>query len=212
VLSGTGCNVVCTTERKRTSTSGDGCCLNGPSADDTDCEAPDPMCGNKMVEEPAEDCDGDCPECVAPNICTESRRATPCRKACEETPIGPSGSRTDGCCPNGADNTQDTDCPPRCGNGVKENGETCDPCETCVDTDPCTREVETGTMCNLHCEHERLTPSRVSDTCCPSGGNANNDADCRPECGNGEKEADEECDEVSTTCSLNCKTITTPAN
>ena len=32
----------------------------------------------------------------------------------------------DGCCPPGATNATDNDCPPSCGNGVVERGETCD--------------------------------------------------------------------------------------
>jgi hypothetical protein len=32
------------------------------------------------------------------------------------------------------------------------------------------------------------------DACCPAGANANNDADCAPECGNDITEAGEECD------------------
>ena len=32
----------------------------------------------------------------------------------------------DGCCPSGADAVRDSDCPARCGNGVREGGEECD--------------------------------------------------------------------------------------
>lgn len=202
---GSGCNVECKHERKMTSPSGDGCCLNGPSFDDTDCEPPDPMCGNGRVES-GEDCDGvppavgACPPCEDADPCVETRRAMPCKAACATSMKDPSGPRVDGCCPRGANKNTDTDCEAMCGNEAVEPGEMCDPCPACVDTDPCTREVETGTGCNRNCEHVPITAPDSGDMCCPQGANANNDSDCRPRCGNGEIEGNEECDEVSTTC------------
>jgi hypothetical protein len=38
---------------------------------------------------------------------------------------------SDGCCPLGCNAYSDADCSPDCGNGVIEEGETCDPPESC---------------------------------------------------------------------------------
>lgn len=119
---------------------------------------------------------------------------------------GPSGPQVDRCCPNGANKNTDTDCAAECGNMVEEPGEMCDPCPACVDTNPCTREVESGSGCNMRCEHVPITTPSSGDMCCPQGANANNDTDCDPRCGNGEVERGEQCDEVSTTCD-GCRTV-----
>jgi hypothetical protein len=203
------CNKQCT-HMPITGTGPDGCCHGDTSADDPDCTN-DPVCGNGRTET-GEECDGDCPPCVAPNTCTESKRVALCRKQCKETPIGVSGPQIDHCCPMGANEKEDADCDPVCGNNVVETGETCDPCESCEDTDAnaCTIATPMGLGCNLKCERKTITALIPGDSCCPGNANANNDSDCEPRCGNGAVERGEECDEDSTTCMM-CRKVATPA-
>src|SRR5262249_19343572 len=55
------------------------------------------------------------------------------------------------------------------------------------------------------CKNEPITtPSPVSDGCCPASGNANNDADCEPDCGNGVPESGEQCDDGNSNNNDDC--------
>jgi hypothetical protein len=98
---------------------------------------------------------------------------------------------------------------PVCGNGVVENGETCDPIAscpaTCDDGNACTIDAMTGSpaTCNSVCTHVAQTACISFDGCCPAGCNANNDADCAPVCGNGVRERGEICDPPSA-CQQTC--------
>jgi hypothetical protein len=109
----------------------------------------------------------------------------------------------DGCCPAACNANNDADCRPRCGNGVVESGETCDPpsscpsAQSCNDGDACTTDSLTGSAqtCTAQCAHVAVTRcSFTSDGCCPQGCTANNDADCVAACGNGVVETGERCD------------------
>ena len=177
---------------------------------DADCTA---MCGNGILE-PGELCDtgitagaGACPAACDDGVaCTTDAlvNAGSCQAACTTTPIT-QPVNGDGCCPAGATTANDNDCLPGCGNGVVDNGETCDTaiasgpgsCPTsCNDNMACTQDVlvNAGT-CTVVCSYQPITTPANGDGCCPSGANANNDNDCTPMCGNGVVETGEECDD-----------------
>ncbi|HEX3696151.1 MAG TPA: hypothetical protein VH374_12275 [Polyangia bacterium] len=90
--------------------------------------------------------------------------------------------------------------PPRCGNGVVDPGETCDPAASCPTTCPwtvCQRRRLSGSpgLCTAVCVDDGVQGQCANnDGCCPSGCNANNDSDCKPTCGNGVIEQGEVCD------------------
>ncbi|MBN1655434.1 MAG: hypothetical protein JXA30_16835 [Deltaproteobacteria bacterium] len=121
----------------------------------------------------------------------------------------------DGCCPPGCTGVNDSDCSKKCGDGIvqPEQGETCEPLsafrnkkippgtvlcpsECTDDGDPCTKEITLGSaeLCNLSCARKPVTDLINDDGCCPDGADANTDTDCLPTCGNGIREANEECD------------------
>jgi len=71
---------------------------------------------------------GSCPTaCDDRDACTRDvlLNAGTCLARCTFTGIEPGHS--DGCCPDAANNNNDADCEPVCGNGVVEAGEECDP-------------------------------------------------------------------------------------
>jgi hypothetical protein len=208
-LTGSECSVACThTAITAAARAPDGCCPAGANANsDGDCQ---PVCGNGEVES-GEVCDGRCP---TPQSCNDNQACTGdvitgsgCGRVCTHPALGPSGATKDGCCPGNMRSDTDADCPapdPVCGNGVKEGTEACDPpgapCPACTDTTQCTREVVGGSACNPTCDHVAITAPAPGDGCCPSGANANNDADCTADCGNGVKEGTEECDPPQAPC------------
>ncbi len=157
-----------------------------------------PCCGNGIVEA-GENCDkaiisgtGACPtSCNDNNVCTTdtlSGSAADCSAKCTFTPIVPC-----------------------CGNGITENGETCDGnCPTsCNDNNACTTDTLTGSaaLCNVTCTHTAITACVNGDGCCPTGCNRNNDTDCNCTCGNGVVET--ACGE---TCDGNCPTSCDDSN
>lgn len=86
-----------------------------------------------------------------------------------------------------------------CGNGMVEEGETCDGnCPaSCNDNDVCTLDVRTGSpaSCDVACDFTPLDFSGPrSDDCCPAGGAEFQDADCPASCGNGFVESGETCE------------------
>jgi hypothetical protein len=72
-----------------------------------------------------------------------------------------------------------------CGNGVVEQGETCDPpssCPTeCSSDDPCVRATLQGSAasCDATCVFEPIAECGPKDGCCPEGCAASGDPDCR---------------------------------
>ncbi|MDD9944796.1 MAG: hypothetical protein OXU20_27390 [Myxococcales bacterium] len=204
------CNAACAYTSVTTPMDDDLCCPADANAQtDNDCSD---TCGNGVIE-PGELCEDGvgegCPDsCDDDNACTmDLLTGNPegCSSQCSYTLITMARD-DDGCCPTGANERSDNDCPPQCGNQVQETGETCEPgpsgtCEPdCDDGDPCTADSRSGNPenCNVVCVHEAITqPSgRTRDRCCPPGGNADNDRDCPPVCGNGVVEAagDETCE------------------
>jgi hypothetical protein len=135
----------------------------------------------------------------------------------------------DGCCPPDCSSQNDSDCSSKCGDGVieTEKGETCEPARstsgkvfpdpgkvcptTCADDgDLCTKEQMSGSAanCNAVCQHVPITSIVNGDGCCPKGANASTDSDCSPVCGNGIREADEQCDGTAG-CDPQCKSTLT---
>jgi cysteine-rich repeat protein len=109
----------------------------------------------------------------------------------------------DGCCPDGANATTDSDCEPRCGNGVREPGEACDgsscPSSCPEDSNPCTTNRLRGSRssCDAACVEEQVTEIDDDDGCCPTGTSSGADADCGPPCGNGRIDSGEACDDTN---------------
>ncbi len=203
---------------------GDGCCPAGCShALDADCSA---TCGNGSLD-PGETCDkaitggpGSCVSaCDDGNACTLNHligSADNCSAACSTSLITQCGA-TDGCCPKYCTSSTDSDCSAACGNGVVDQGETCDKtivsgpgkCPTsCNDGQSCTIDVLIGdkASCSASCVSTVITQCAGGDGCCPTGCSANTDTDCSVTCGNGEVEPGERCDKAIPTGSGSCPT------
>jgi hypothetical protein len=128
------CSYTCTHTPITQGVNGDGCCPGGANANnDSDCA---PHCGND-VRESGEACDP-CPgSCSDGNACTTdqaSGSASACSLVCSHNAIT-QPANGDGCCPSGANSTNDSDCSASCGNGVVESGEACDGgglCRSCA--------------------------------------------------------------------------------
>lgn len=87
---------------------------------------------------------------------------------------------------------------PACGNGVIEDGETCDgKCPaSCNDYDGCTTDTMVGSpyTCDSVCHHVEVVDCVDGDGCCAPGCDGALDSDCGPRCGNGATEPGEVCD------------------
>ena len=162
-----------------------------------------PPCGNGVVD-PGEWCDkaipagtkGACPKnCDDGDKCTkDTKMGKECLAKCAHQPIT-KAAHGDGCCPPGASNATDNDCPKnsKCGNGKLDPGETCDPgiksgagaCKkSCDDKNPCTKDVLGGSKCNVKCFYNPTSANKSKkDGCCPTGLSSDLDADCPPPCG-----------------------------
>jgi cysteine-rich repeat protein len=216
-LTGEGCLRACSHGDITATTPGDGCCPPGEDVNtDSDCPA---GCGNGVVEA-GETCDtaiaagnpGACPTACDDGIaCTTDTLFVPdtgdCGAVCQYAEIT-TPAPGDGCCPAGATSATDSDCSATCGDGTVDTGETCDTgiatgegaCPTaCDDGDACTVDalISAGT-CSAACGGTTITGPVNGDGCCPATGNANNDDDCTPVCGNGVVEAGEQCDDDGT--------------
>jgi cysteine-rich repeat protein len=208
------CNVACTHTPITAPTTGDACCPQGANANnDGDCK---PTCGNGVIES-GERCDGNCPTSCDDGIACTSDTLVGTAAACtaECSHVATTACKGgDGCCAPGCNNGNDSDCAARCGDGHVDAGETCDGnCPSgaadCNDNMPCTTDFVSGSACSRQCGHVPITSlSSVQDGCCPSGGNATNDADCAARCGNGAVESPEKCDDGNMTsndgCSATC--------
>ena len=221
-ISGSDCQQVCVHGSITACQSGDSCCPVGCTAgNDNDCSA---SCGNGVVDQ-GETCDtgitsgnGKCPtmaDCNDNNACTTDSvaNAGTCTAACSNVAITACVGG-DGCCPAGCTHANDSDCSSLCGNGVVDQGETCDTaiqsgtgkCPTdCNDNNACTHDMLlSGGTCMAACSHVAITACTNGDGCCASGCNSLNDNDCQPRCGNGVIEAGEQCDDGNTNAGDGC--------
>jgi hypothetical protein len=192
---------------------GDGCCpANANHLSDPDCSA---TCGNGKIE-PGETCDteipagdpGSCPgaaRCLDGDACTMDSliSALTCSARCVHQAIT-AVVAGDGCCPAGASNHTDPDCPEVCGNGYVDPSEKCDiarpagtkgacPLECDVHAS-CFRQVVENSACQAVCRSIPITEFIADDKCCPPGANRALDSDCLAICGNGVLELAEHCD------------------
>lgn len=223
--SAASCTAECSfSEVDPSGTTRDSCCPAGTeNYEDIDCPS---VCGNGELElgelcDPAasgpdscpnpDDPEGSCARadaaCLVPVVVGNSQ----CQLECDYVAREPSGEVSDQCCPEGTGNANnDVDCLAVCGDGVKEGNETCDTaldvedpdgCPACrIGQRGCTVFGETGVeTCQHVCVTSTITRVANEDGCCPVSGNANNDSDCEPSCGNGvvEPAGDETCDNGS---------------
>ncbi|HKP64886.1 MAG TPA: DUF4215 domain-containing protein [Polyangiales bacterium] len=218
-LTGSACSAECKPTPITMVGAKDGCCPKGANVTaDSDCVA---ECGNGVVET-GETCDppSSCKNCTPLNSCytvKPSGNAADCNVQCEQvkTTMCVAG---DGCCPEGCNKDNDTDCSNTCGNSMLESPkEACEagtnrPCPTgCDDRNACTIDASTGSAstCSLICTHQRITAPADNDGCCPEGASANVDSDCKAQCGNRVVEAGEQCDDgndVAGDSCFECKT------
>lgn len=158
-------------------------------------------CGDGHVD-PGEECDGNCPtertECPAPNACERvvlNGSAAKCDARCETSSISMCANG-DGCCPLGCKHANDTDCSATCGDGVLDEGETCEPrsvdhpCPTradCDDGNPCTDDKLSGSVeqCNVLCAPAPLSRMPI-------------------DCDDGNPCTDDKTVESSTSCTYEC--------
>jgi len=181
------CSAECSTSPISQCLADDKCCPEGcTSTDDPDCS---PSCGNNAIED-GETCD---PQSACPTSCDDgdpcttdmqTGSAAQCNVNCTHEPVV-APKNGDGCCPSNGNANNDGDCTAKCGNGVVEDGETCDPpgsCETsCDDGDPCTVDTSMGdaSSCSFECGPKMPVPARgSSDRCCPPNATLMDDPDC----------------------------------
>jgi hypothetical protein len=170
----------------------DGCCPSACApATDVDCST---SCGDGAIDgargetcEPKSStpCPADAAACADSDACTRDAltgSAANCNAVCTHEPIS---ARTggDGCCPDGADSTQDSDCPARCGNGVLEAGEACDGGDRCSATcsviPPSDEQRCQDDFATTDCQ--RCSCSKCNDTYlgCVDVGDTTNSRSCR---------------------------------
>ncbi len=206
------CQAICMHYQLAVQRSGDGCCPpGGTNAVDTDCPA---ACGDG-VRQLTETCDvGIVPPAAGscPTSCADTSGSTNdylmfagCQATCVHPAIDVPISG-DGWCFPGATHATDTDCPPKCGDGVVDPGEACDLAATgsgaCPQSCPpspsvCLQTTLTGRSddCSAACTPAPITTcSAVGDGCCPTGCTAATDPDCSSTCGDGVVQPNETCD------------------
>jgi hypothetical protein len=220
VAQGSGCTLVCrhvAITRVTPGTPKDGCCPPGATfATDPDCS---PTCGDGVIQS-GETCDTGIPAgqpgaCPTPGACSVSDPCVftllvstgTCQAICMHYQVNQPSSG-DGCCPPGATNAVDGDCPALCGDGVRQvqsgSVETCDvgipppapgSCPTtCDDGNPCTTDFLVGSGCQATCVHDLIKSAISGDGCCPTGATRATDSDCAATCGDGIVEPGETCD------------------
>lgn len=147
------------------------------------------LCGNGVLD-PNEKCDpkipegqaGSCPTSCDTSVCPRpvlTGSAEACTAQCTTNANVCFGG--DGCCPATCNANSDSDCAPKCGNGVIEPGEKCDGnCPTQCPMVACTTSVlNPGTgQCTAQCIMTPVTTCKSGDGCCPSGCTRESDTDC----------------------------------
>jgi hypothetical protein len=179
-------------------------------------------CGDGVLDTSAgETCDPGLLDMACPSSCADDESCTrdtlagnvaSCDVVCINELIT-TPFNEDGCCPQGANNTNDSECEPSCGNGVTESTESCDPgglesaCPSaCDDESACTDDDRSGDPdeCDVTCTFTPITALVDGDLCCPPGANNTTDSDCSPACGNGTIESGETCDPPES-CPTDCE-------
>jgi len=181
------CTAVCVEASQETACMpDDGCCPAGcTSNNDSDCLV---VCGNG-VKEPNETCD---PLATCPTTCRDQGcqlrklvNAGTCAAQCVNDRQETACASGDGCCPATCNSTNDGDCAVACNNGVKEQGETCEPVAECTRRQTACRSdrntIRTGSgsaaACTFQCR-ESPRPCGPGDDACPAG--CGRDLDCLP--------------------------------
>ena len=187
---------------------------------DADCA---PVCGNGVVERPAESCDrqmpASCPATCQPvGACTKVEQQgveADCSATCVATPIVDCVA-DDGCCPPGCSAVNDPDCPAICGDGAVEARRALRQSDhRRAPRARASARATTATPARSTSRTARwraapgaartapITACLAGDGCCPDGCTAATDGDCNPECGDGKLGAGETCDPPAT-CPTTC--------
>jgi hypothetical protein len=168
------------------------------------------LCGNGIVDEGEK---GDPGIASAPSACPAScddgdgcTQDTLIGESCEaecKHELFEQCKDNDDCCPKGCNANDDSDCHSACGNGVVEDGETCDSAiasgpsscpASCNDGNVCTADVLEGSACQAKCSYSQITACIGGDQCCPQDCTSVDDSDCSATYGNGVVEGIETCD------------------
>jgi hypothetical protein len=160
----------CTSTCSRTSIvecgDGDACCPAGCSrGNDNDCAL---ACGDGLLDETSGEsceplstiapCVTSCDDGEACTLDVLTGSSQNCNARCAHFPVT-AAIGGDRCCPPGANAANDSDCGPRCGNNVQENGEECDGGEAC------SAECKTVPMEQRQCLAEVMLERNASQTC-----------------------------------------------
>lgn len=183
------CDARCEVKPMRSCRNGDGCCPSScTTTSDSDCSK---ACGDGIVDRQAgETCeptstDARCPaSCDDGDPCTQdlsTGSANTCSLACSHVRVT-APAAGDGCCPAGAHALNDSDCAPRCGNGVVEPGEACDGGPGC--TPGCTALSDEqrcqATLGESACAACACSKCAAPMLHCYQSGDAMRDAHCQP--------------------------------
>jgi len=176
----TECNAQCISLQITSAKSGDRCCPSGANANnDDDC---DPVCGNG-VKERDELCDGDCPRaCARPQGCQQEElqgSSSDCNAKCVRMMVT-ARVDGDGCCPSGANATNDSDCPGCRSPADCGSGQTCREGEcVCSGTPSSSNREHCGTCGNACGPSEECIGGRCIEEPCGNG-RIDSGEDCDP--------------------------------